>query len=113
VLEHASDDLPLPFKLWFGNAFNLARDITSIKASRIASKTTSLKRNLWRVAPPRPDAISHASCSPKQAPHLTDFLEPRIRLSYSGNRKVVEKIEKHNFLAAMLLVFPTWPCSKV
>jgi hypothetical protein len=41
----------------------------------------------------------------KQGLHLTDFLEPRIRLSYSANRKVTEKVEKHNFLAAMLLAF--------
>jgi transposase len=45
ALEHGSDDLPL-FKLWFGKAFDLARDIASFKASTIASKKRALEKQL-------------------------------------------------------------------
>jgi transposase len=33
ALEHGSDDLPLRFKLWFGKAFDLARDIAGLFSS--------------------------------------------------------------------------------
>jgi transposase len=46
ALEHGSDDLPLRFKLWFGKAFDLARDIASFKASTIASKKRTLEKQL-------------------------------------------------------------------
>jgi len=46
ALEHGSDDLPLHFKLWFGKAFDLARDIASFKASTIASKKRELEKQL-------------------------------------------------------------------
>ena len=46
ALEHGSDDLPLRFKLWFGRAFDLARDIASFKASTIASKKRALEKQL-------------------------------------------------------------------
>jgi transposase len=46
ALEHGSDDLPLRFKLWFGKAFDLARDIASFKASTIASKKRVLEQQL-------------------------------------------------------------------
>ena len=46
ALEHGSDDLPLRFKLWFGKAFDLARDIASFKASTIASKKRALEKQL-------------------------------------------------------------------
>ncbi|MGC1862150.1 MAG: hypothetical protein WA733_13770 [Methylocystis sp.] len=48
ALEHGSDDLPLRFKLWFGKAFDLAREIASFKASTIASKKGS-SENLPRI----------------------------------------------------------------
>ncbi len=46
ALEHGSDELPLRFKLWFGRAFDLARDIVSFKASTIASKKHKLEKQL-------------------------------------------------------------------
>jgi len=46
ALEHGSDDLPLRFKLWFGKAFDLARDIASFAASTIASKKRELEKQL-------------------------------------------------------------------
>ena len=46
ALEHGSDDLPLRFKLWFGKAFDLARDIASFAASTIASKKHKLEQQL-------------------------------------------------------------------
>lgn len=46
ALEHGSDDLPLRFKLWFGKAFDLARDIASFKASTIVSKKHALEKQL-------------------------------------------------------------------
>lgn len=46
ALEHGSDDLPLRFKLWFGKAFDLARDIASFRASTIASKKRGLEKQL-------------------------------------------------------------------
>lgn len=46
ALEHGSDDLPLRFKLWFGKAFDLAKDIASFKASTIASKKRALQKQL-------------------------------------------------------------------
>ena len=46
ALEHRSDDLPLRFKLWFGKAFDLARDIASFAASTIASKKRELEKQL-------------------------------------------------------------------
>ncbi len=46
ALEHGSDDLPLRFKLWFGKAFDLAREIASFKASTIASKKRELEKQL-------------------------------------------------------------------
>ncbi len=44
ALEHGADDLPLRFKLWFGKAFDLARDIASFAASTIASKKRELEQ---------------------------------------------------------------------
>ena len=46
ALEHGADDLPLRFKLGFGKAFDLARDIASFKASTIASKRRELEKQL-------------------------------------------------------------------
>ena len=46
ALEHGSDDLPLRFKLWFGKAFDLARDIAGFAASTIASKKRELEKQL-------------------------------------------------------------------
>jgi transposase len=43
ALEHGADDLPLRFKLWFGKAFDLARDIASFPASTIISKKRELE----------------------------------------------------------------------
>jgi transposase len=46
ALEHGVDDLPLRFKLWFGRAFDLAKDIANFAASTIASKKRTLERQL-------------------------------------------------------------------
>src|ERR1019366_6688280 len=46
ALEHGFDDLPLRFKLWFGKAFDLARDIANFAASTIVSKKRALERQL-------------------------------------------------------------------
>jgi transposase len=46
ALEHGSDDLPLRFKLWFGRAFDLAKEIASFKAATIASKKRVLEKQL-------------------------------------------------------------------
>ena len=46
ALEHGSDDLPLRFKLWFGKAFDLAKEIASFKAATIASKKRALENQL-------------------------------------------------------------------
>jgi transposase len=46
ALEHGADDPPLPFKLWFGRAFDLAADIASFKASTIANKMRALEQQL-------------------------------------------------------------------
>ncbi len=46
ALEHGSDDLPLRFKLWFGRAFDLAKEIASFKAATIASKRRVLEKQL-------------------------------------------------------------------
>jgi transposase len=46
ALEYGADDLPLRFKLWFGKAFDLARDIASFAASTIASKKRELEKQL-------------------------------------------------------------------
>jgi len=66
ALEHGSDDLPLRFKLWFGKAFDLARDIASFAASTIASKSAMLEKQL--AAPScrsGQNATSPPSCRPK------------------------------------------------
>jgi len=63
ALEHGSDDLPLRFKLWFGKAFDLAKDIASFAASTIASKKRGLEKQLAFFLPRRRDAISHAVAS--------------------------------------------------
>jgi transposase len=46
ALEHGADDLPLRFKLWFGRAFDLARDIASFAPSTIVSKKRELEKQL-------------------------------------------------------------------
>jgi transposase len=46
ALEHGADDLPLRFKLWFGKAFDLARDIAIFAASTVASKKRQLEKQL-------------------------------------------------------------------
>lgn len=46
ALEHGADDLPLRFKLWFGKAFDLAKDIANLAASTIASKKRALEKQL-------------------------------------------------------------------
>ncbi|MGA8170286.1 MAG: IS66 family transposase [Methylocystis sp.] len=46
ALEHGSDDPPLRFKLWFGKAFDLAKDIASFKAATIVSKKRALEKQL-------------------------------------------------------------------
>ena len=60
ALEHGSDDLPLRFKLWFGKAFDLARDIASFKASTIASKKRALEQQLA-------DILAAAKVAPYEA----------------------------------------------
>jgi transposase len=44
--EHGSDDLPARLKLWFGRAFELAREIKSFAASTIAAKRRHLEKSL-------------------------------------------------------------------
>ena len=56
ALEHGSDDLPLRFKLWFGKAFDLAKDIANFAASTIARKKRALERAA-RVASRRSDRM--------------------------------------------------------
>jgi hypothetical protein len=46
ALEHGSDDLPLRFKLWFGRAFDLAKEIADFADSTIASKKRVLENQL-------------------------------------------------------------------
>ena len=46
ALEHGADDLPLRFKLWFGKAFDLAKDITNLAASTVAVKKRGLEKQL-------------------------------------------------------------------
>ena len=46
ALEHGSDDLPLRFKLWFGKAFDLAKEIANFKAATIASKKRARENQL-------------------------------------------------------------------
>ncbi len=46
ALEHGADDLPLRFKLWFGKAFDLAKDIANLAASTIAAKKRALEKQL-------------------------------------------------------------------
>ncbi len=46
ALEHGADDLPLPFKLWLGKAFDLAKAITGFAASTLARKKRELERQL-------------------------------------------------------------------
>jgi len=59
ALEHGSDDLPLRFKLWFGKAFDLARDIASFAARQSPAKSASLKSNSPPFLPQRQNATSH------------------------------------------------------
>src|SRR5450759_4836121 len=66
ALEHGFDDLPLRFKLWFGKAFDLARDIANFAASTIVSKKRALERQLTAL-------LSHASCKPKSRERETSF----------------------------------------
>jgi transposase len=46
ALEHGADNLPLRFKLWFGKAFDLAKDIANLAASTIATKKRALEKQL-------------------------------------------------------------------
>jgi transposase len=46
ALEHGADDPPLRFKLWFGGAFDLAKEIASFKAATIAGKKRALEKQL-------------------------------------------------------------------
>ena len=46
ALEHGSDDLPLRFKLWFGQAFDLAGSIVELTASTLARKKRELEKQL-------------------------------------------------------------------
>ena len=65
ALEHGTDDLPLRFKLWFGRAFDLAKDIAHFAASTIASEKRGLEKQLDTLSPSRKDATSHESYKPK------------------------------------------------
>ncbi len=46
ALEHGVDDLPLRFRLWFGRAFDLAKNIGAFAASTIVAKKRALERQL-------------------------------------------------------------------
>ena len=76
ALEHGSDNSPLRFKLWFGKAFDLAREIASFKASTIASKKRELEKQLAALfsnGVGRQDATSHVSCRPKSVGRKISF----------------------------------------
>jgi len=66
-------NLPLRFKLWFGKAFDLARDIASFAASTIASKKRELEKQLAALLAAATECDSHASCRPKSGGRKISF----------------------------------------